>query len=142
MSIDAGLFTIHAQPRPGVSVADVEASIWEEVTRLKHTPPAAEELERIKRRLTAEYVLRLDSQFYRALALGQAEMAGSWQWLTTYLARIAAVTASDVQRVARTYLTTENRTVGILDPLPIQEGAVQPPPAASSASPVHGGRLP
>jgi zinc protease len=141
VSIDAGLFTLYAQPMPGVPVADVEAALWEEVARLKHTPPAAEELERVKRRLTAEYVLRLDSQFYRALALGQAEMAGSWQWLTTYLARIAAVTASDVQRVARTYLTAENRTVGILEPLPIREGVTPPAPEASSTSPVHGGHI-
>jgi zinc protease len=142
VSIDAGLFTIYAQPRPGVLVADVEAAIWKEVARLTHTPPAADELARIKRRLTAEYVLRLDSQFYRALALGQAEMAGSWQWLTTYLARIDAVTAADVQRVARTYLTTENRTVGILEPLPMQEGTPRPAPEASSASPQHGGHTP
>ena len=142
VSIDAGLFTIYAQPMPGVQVADVEAAIWEEVASLKHTPPAADELARVKRRLTAEYVLRLDSQFYRALALGQAEMAGSWQWLTTYLARIDAVTAADVQHVARTYLTTENRTLGILEPLPMQEGTHQPAPEASSTNPLPGGHTP
>ena len=93
-------------------------------------------------RLTAEHVLQLDSQFYRALALGQAEIAGSWQWLTNYLARIAAVTAEDVQRVAQTYLTPDNRTVGILAPLPMSEDAPPPPPELAPAGSVHGGALP
>jgi zinc protease len=137
--IDPGLFTVYAQPLPGTAVEDVEAALWTEIARLEQTPPAAAELARVKRRLTAEYILRLDSQFYRALALGQADMAGSWQWLTTYLAKIAAVTAEDVQRVVRTYLTPTNRTVGILVPLPMPAGTPPPPLELPPAGPVHGG---
>jgi zinc protease len=141
VSIDPGLFTVYAQPVPGTAVEDVEAALWAEIARLTQTPPTAAELARVKRRLTAEHVLQLDSQFYRALALGQAEIAGSWQWLTTYLAKIAAVTAEDVQRVAQTYLTPDNRTVGILEPLPLPADAPPLPPEPSPAGSVHGGAL-
>jgi zinc protease len=120
ISIDPGMFTVYAQPAPGVPVKRVEAALWEQVERMKKTPPTQAELRRVKRRLAAEYVIRLDSQFYRAMALGRAEIAGSWKWLTEYLPKIAAVTAKDVMRVAQNHLVKENRTVGILDPLPLE----------------------
>ncbi len=120
ISIDPDLFTVYAQPAPGVQVQEVEVDIWEQVEKLKHEPPTAAEMNRIKRRLAAEYVIRLDSQFYRAMSLGRSEIAGSWRWLDEYLPKIATVTAEDVQRVAKKYLVVENRTVGILHPLPME----------------------
>jgi zinc protease len=124
-SIDPPLLTVSAQPAQNVQVAEVESAIWKDIDTLTQQPPSAAELARIKEYLATTYVIRLDAQFYRALALGQAEIAQSWQWLTRYLPRIAAVTAEDVQRVARQYLTEDNRTVGILHPLPMEEGVVQ-----------------
>src|SRR5512140_1869690 len=44
----------------------------------------------------------------------------SWRDLATYVDRVRAVTAEDVRRVARAYLTESSRTVGWYDP--IQEG--------------------
>jgi hypothetical protein len=40
------------------------------------------------------------------------------------------VTPDDVRRVAATYLTADNRTVGTLDPIPPQPGRRIPPAAA------------
>jgi zinc protease len=140
-SIDPPLFTVSAQPAQNVQVVEVEAAIWKNIDSLKQQPPSAAELARIKEYLTTTYVIRLDAQFYRALALGQAEIAQSWQWLTTYLPRIAAVTAEDVQRVARQYLTEDNRTVGILHPLPMEEGVVQRQPESPQTGSGHGGPL-
>jgi zinc protease len=140
-SIDPPLLTVSAQPAQNVQVAEVESAIWKDIDTLTQQPPSAAELARIKEYLATTYVIRLDAQFYRALALGQAEIAQSWQWLTTYLPRIAAVTAEDVQRVARQYLTEDNRTVGILQPLPMKEGVVQRQQEAPQTGSGHGGPL-
>jgi len=137
VSIDPKLFTFGAQPSPGVPVEKVESAMWEQVERLKKEPPTEDELKRIKRRLTAEYVIGLDSQFYRALSLGRAEISGSWKWLNNYLPKIAAVTSEDVTRVAQKYLIKENRTVGVLVPLPMDGKAGSPRPGAKPPARGH-----
>jgi hypothetical protein len=38
---------------------------------------------------------------------------GDWKYINSYADEIDAVTAADLQRVAKEYLTKENRTVGI-----------------------------
>jgi zinc protease len=53
------------------------------------------------------------------MLLGQAETVGAgWRHIDRFLERIRSVTAQDVQRVARQYLTPDLRTVGILIPTP------------------------
>ena len=55
------------------------------------------------------------------MLLGQAESVGAgWRKVDQFVERIRAVTAKDVQRVARQYLTEDNRTVGTLIPVPTQ----------------------
>ncbi|MFQ5692631.1 MAG: M16 family metallopeptidase [Nitrospinota bacterium] len=137
-SIDPDLFTVSAQPAPGVKVEDVEAAVWGEVERLKREAPSEAELARVKRRLAAEYVIGLDSQFYRAMSLGRSEISGGWRRLTTYLPKIAAVTAEDVRRVARKYLVESNRTVGILIPLPMD---AKPSRRRPAGKPPGGGHI-
>jgi zinc protease len=50
-------------------------------------------------------------------------MLGDWRLIQKVIPGIRAVTATDLQRVAQTYLREENRTVGILIPegAPIRE---------------------
>jgi zinc protease len=142
LSLDPPLFTVSAQPAPDVKVEEVESAIWAEIDALKQQRPSQVELDRIKQYLNAAYVIRLDSQFYRTMALGQAALARSWTWLIDYLPRLAAVTAEDVQRVARQYLIEENRTVGILQPLPEKKKAAASESKAPLARPGQGGSVP
>jgi zinc protease len=51
-----------------------------------------------------------------------------------FLERIRAVTAKDVQRVAKQYLIPDNRTVGILVPLPAKQQDPAPTAAQSGKS--------
>jgi len=48
--------------------------------------------------------------------LGRFEMLGSWRLLDDYLPRLRAVTAADLQRVARTYFPLDRKSVSILLP--------------------------
>lgn len=135
-SIDPGMFMLYAQPMPGKPVPTIEKALLEHVARLQAAPPTAEEMERTKAGIEASFVLAQDSLFYQGMLLGQYEMAGGWRRLDDYLPGIAAVTPEDVQRVASYYLTPENRTVAILDPLPVPPGRSAPagPPPSG---PIH-----
>ncbi|HTG09797.1 MAG TPA: insulinase family protein, partial [Candidatus Eisenbacteria bacterium] len=57
-----------------------------------------------------------DSVFSRASGLGRFEMLGSWRLLDDYLPKLRAVTAADLQRVARTYFPLDRKNVSILLP--------------------------
>jgi predicted Zn-dependent peptidase len=43
-------------------------------------------------------------------------MFASYDWFTTYLAKLAKITPHDVQRVARQYFQPKNRVVGTYVP--------------------------
>ena len=53
-----------------------------------------------------------DGAFAAASALNEAIAAGDWRLFVTARARLAAVTAADVQRVAAAYLRDDALTVG------------------------------
>ena len=85
-----------------------------------------QELEKAKNQLEASFVFGQDSIFYQAMLLAQEEIAMSWKTIDDYLPSIHKVSPEDIQRVAKKYLTPDNRTVGILTPLPSKEGKVAP----------------
>ena len=59
--------------------------------------------------------------FFQAMRLGILETVGlGWQTADEYVSRIKAVTAEQVQDVARRYLTEERLTVALLEPEPAQ----------------------
>ncbi len=131
ISADPELFTLSAQPTQGVSAEVSEKALYEVLERIKTEGIGEEELKRVKRRISAQHVMQLDSQFFRALLLGRAETIGSWRLVTEFLPNIRKVTSEDIQRVAQTYLTEENRTVGFLVPLPITTSRQESPPSPS-----------
>jgi zinc protease len=135
-AVDPGLFALYGQPLPGKKVAELEKAILAEVTKLQKAAPSARELEKAKNGIEAGFVFAQDSGFYQGLLLGQYEMAGGWRQIDQYLPAIRAVTVEDVRRVAATYLTSDNRTVGVLDPLPIPPGK-RPPAVAPPQGVVH-----
>ena len=97
----------------------VEESLNREIKRLQADPPTELELQRAKNQVEASHIFEQDSNFRRAMLLGQAESVGAgWRKIDQFVERIRAVTAKDIQRVARQYLTEDNRTVGTLIPVP------------------------
>jgi zinc protease len=134
--MDPGLFALYGQPLPGRSVEEVERELLAQVEELQRNPVGERELEKIRNSVEASFVFAQDSHFYQAMLLGQHEIQGDWRGLDAYLPAVRAVTAEDVRRVARTYLTAENRTVGVLEPLPAA-GGQRPEPAASGEGVGH-----
>jgi predicted Zn-dependent peptidase len=110
-----GLFVFYSVPARGhTSVENLEA-IYAQIDRLKNEPVTEEELKKAKTRARAGLIRQLDSNQGLAEQLTYYEtLTGDWRNLFRQLDRIDAVTADDIQRVARTYFTTKNRTVGII----------------------------
>jgi zinc protease len=88
------------------------------------------ELEKAKNQLEASFVFGQDSLFYQAMLLAQHEIALNWGAIDDYIPFIRKVTPEDIQRVTKRYLTPDNRTVGVLIPLPPKEG--KPSPAGAT----------
>ena len=80
------------------------------------------ELEKAKNQLEASFVFAQDSLFYQAMLLARYEISSGWRALDDYLPSIRKVSPEDIQRVAKRYLIPENRTIGVLIPLPPKEG--------------------
>jgi zinc protease len=55
------------------------------------------------------------------MLLAHHEIALNWKSIDDYIPSIRKVTPEDIQRVAKHYLVPNNRTVGILVPLPFPE---------------------
>ena len=126
-SRDPSLFTLSAELLPGKEVADVEKAFDQEVDQLQKEPVGKQELEKAKNQLEASFIFAQDSLFYQAMLLARHEIAMSWKTIDDYLPSIQKVSPEDIQRVAKKYLTPDNRTVGILIPLPPKEGKSGPP---------------
>ena len=114
------LFLLSGTPATGHTIADLEKALLEQVKRVRETPATGKELDRVKAQLRAEKVYEQDSIFYQAMQMGILETIGlSWKDADTFLERIEAVTADQVQAVARKYLLPERLTVAELVPQPI-----------------------
>ena len=88
----------------------------------------------------ASDVYEKDSMFYQAMQMGTLETVGlGWQVMEEYRDKINAVTPEQVQAVARKYLQKSNRTVAILDPLPINSESDGPgsPQESSNSDPAN-----
>jgi len=115
-SRDPNLFWLSARPARGVSLEALERALLDELERVKTEPVTDEELERAKNQIEASFVWGQDSIYSRASALGRFELMGSWRLLDQFVPLIRAVTAADLQRVARAYFPPDRKTVGILLP--------------------------
>ncbi len=114
------IFVLDGTPSEGRSVAELEAAILNEVGKIKTGGVTEEELQRVKAQVIAADVYQRDSMFYQAMQIGNLETAGfSWRILKDYPAKLQAVTAEQVQLVAKKYFNKDNLTVATLDPQPI-----------------------
>ena len=126
------LFYMDGAPAKGKTVADVEAALRAEITRIQRDGIGADELARVKTQAVASRVYKRDSLMGQAMEIGALEAVGlSWRDEAKMLERLRAVSAAQVQSVAQRYFGDERLTVIVLDPLPIAVAA--PRRAAVSA---------
>jgi predicted Zn-dependent peptidase len=109
------LFIVSATPQQPHTVAEVEEALYTEIERLKNEPVTEKELQQILNRLEYEEARQMLSIGGLARNLTEYEaIAGSWRYLIEHRQQIATVKPADIQRVAKKYLTRENRIVGFI----------------------------
>ncbi len=123
---DPGLLTILATPRNDVALEKVEAAVRGEVKGLRDTLVSDDELSRAKARAQAAYGLLEDGTAGRAMLLGYFGSVADWRLADQFPERVRAVTAADVQRVARRVFTDDGLTVGYFVPTRIKPSIAQP----------------
>jgi predicted Zn-dependent peptidase len=142
LSIDAGagasvpgskypnLFYFYLVPAQGHTAAENETELDAVITAFKNTKVDEAPLARTKTKTRAGLIRQLDSNsgLAQLLSFFQANF-GDWRKLFTSLDDIDKVTADDVQRVARQYLTPDNRTIA-LTYSPATEGSAKEAGAA------------
>ena len=114
---DPNLFYAVAIVSPGRTPAQAADALIAEFERLKSEPISERELQRAKNQFSRDYILGRESDEQKARQLSHAVVIhhdiktadGEWDIFQS-------LKTSDVQRVARTYFTTPNRTVLTLMP--------------------------
>ncbi len=118
------LFGIFATPRHPHGCRELELAIDVEIEKLKQTAVPAQELQKIKNQMKADFIRELNSNSSLAGMLSYYEvLLGDYRYLTSYINVIDKITPAEIMQAAQKYLNRQNRTVAILTP-------AQPPPAA------------
>ena len=121
-----GLFLFSGTPSNGHSIEALETALRAQVKKLQDEQVSQAELDRVKAQIRAEKVYEQDSIFYQGMQIGILETIGlSWKEADKYLPGIEAVTAEQVQAVAKKYLVDERLTVAQLVPQPIDPNKPQ-----------------
>lgn len=108
------LFFFYLVPGLGHTVAENEKELDAIIANLKKEKVGEEALARVKTRTRATLIRQLDDNAGLAQLLASYYgNYGDWKKLFTDLDEVDKVTADDVQRVVRTYFTTDNRTVAL-----------------------------
>ena len=116
-SLGIGLFRVSGAVSPGKTPEALEAAIYAELDKVKNGPIEEWEIEKARNNAKRAVVGGLTSSLQRAIQLAHyAASFGDPALINQRVDRIAKVTAADVQRVARTYLVPQNRTVVITMP--------------------------
>lgn len=100
-----GDFTVQATARPGYALPELQALIDREIARLGREGPTPRELEQAKNSIEAAFLEGVERVSEKADALNAyLYYTGEADGFQRELDRLRAVTAADVQRVAREYL--------------------------------------
>jgi predicted Zn-dependent peptidase len=108
-----GYFELTGVAKQGHRPEDVEQALYREIERLQKEPVSNEELQKVKNQNAAADFRRLQSSFGLMVQLLLRDNYRSWETINTDPARLQAVTADDIRRVANKYFSPENRTVAI-----------------------------
>lgn len=130
------MFMIDGTPARGRTIDELEQALRGEIKRLQDEPVSEAELARIKTQVVANEIYQRDSTFAQAMQIGTLETVGlNWRLMDSYVEKITAVTAQQVQQVARKYLIDDRLTIAVLEPLPIDPD--KPRAAATGATGGH-----
>lgn len=110
-----GDFSVISTAKPGIPLDTLQHIIDRELARLITDGPTARELDQAKNSLEADQLRSLENVLAKADQLNAYYyFTGNPDYLAQDLANLRAVTAADVQRVARQYLTAPRVTLSVV----------------------------
>jgi predicted Zn-dependent peptidase len=109
-----GYFEFRGTAKPGKTPEQVEQAIYKEIDTLRNELIPERELQKVKNENAASNFRRLQSDFSLMQQLLTYDAYSGWRTINTEPKLLAAVTAEDIQRIARKYFAPENRNVLIL----------------------------
>jgi len=114
-ALDYGKFGLYGSPKPGTSLAALEAAMDRVVAEISEHGITGDELELAKNRLIADAVYAQDNQAALARWYGAAlATGGTVEAVRAWPAQIRAVTADAVRDAARTWLDRRASVTGYL----------------------------
>ena len=128
----AGYFDANGEAREGHKPEEVEQGIYDNFAKLQQEEVPAEELQKVKNNFAAGEYRRLSANFPILHQIIYYDGEGDWREINAAGAKIQAVTAADLKRVANEYFTKENRTVAIYTRKPGTKPSEHPKQAAPS----------
>jgi predicted Zn-dependent peptidase len=111
----AGVFEVEVLAKDGADPAAILAALDAEIARVQQDAVPAEELQKLKNQAKADAYRRLSSPFAIMVQLLAYDGLGDWRYINDAAAETDAVTAADLQRVARAYLTQDGRSIGVFE---------------------------
>jgi zinc protease len=107
---DAGIFAVQAIVASGRDIGETETLLAAEVARLRDRPPSEAEISEARNEIVSQMLFARETPEGRANEIGESvTTANDPRWGDRMLAAVQRVTAADVQRVARRYLTDRTR---------------------------------
>jgi zinc protease len=116
-TIDPFMYTITMTIHPKRKPEEALAALDREIQRVKDEKVTKEEITRAIKQARALFAYGSENITNQSFWLGYAEMFADYSWFQTYLDKLSAVTAKDVQRVANEYFKPQSRVVGTYVPL-------------------------
>ncbi|WP_074723583.1 M16 family metallopeptidase [Flavobacterium frigoris] len=114
-SFDPGLFNVYAVANKEVNEVDLENAIYTEIEKIKQDGITDTELQKIKNQKLMEFYDQVETIDGKSNNIGTYEVFfGDYRKMFDAPANYNKITIADVQRVAKTYFTKSNRTVGVL----------------------------
>ena len=119
VSLDPNLFNLYAIAAPGIAPEKLEAGLLAEIDNIIQNGVTENELEKVKNQKLMQFYLEIETINGKANNLGTYEVFfGDYRKLFQAPDLYKRVNAADIQRVAKTYFQSSNRTVGFLIPKP------------------------
>jgi zinc protease len=138
---DPGIAMAFAQLKPDQSIDEAQQILLKTVEGFADNPPTQEEVDRAKARILKNIELALTNSQSVAIMLGGYAGDGDWRSLFLDRDEVGKVTVADVERVAKAYLKSSNRTLGEFIPTSAPDRAEIPatPDAAARFKDYKGG---
>ncbi len=110
-TIDPGLLQICGKLADGVSMADAEAAVWEELNDLACNPVGNYEIEKVKNKFESTQIFGFMSYQNVAAQLAWFELLGDANGIDRQVDRYKSVTPQQLRQVASRCFTSDNSSV-------------------------------